>query len=325
MAVVTITRTPWIDDDGSGTYGTVINNAEKTLLYNQIDTALAQLLPLSGGTLTGSLSVTGAVTMTGSLTVGPSAQIRNTAPTSRTDLYVGNDTAVTAFDLVTYGSTYASQGGYDVPNGTLLYQGATGGLTYYVAGPGTHRFYTAGVERARITAAGELVVNGTTPAPNTQMTVYADNSSHTAALSLMNIGGGLLYYMFFLNNSAGAAGSIQQTGAGTVAYNTTSDARLKDDDGPASDLSALRAVVVHDFRWKDDAVRDRGVFAQETYPLYPRAVSRGDDSRTADGALARPWMTDYSKFVADLIVGWQQHDAELVALRAELAHMKGMN
>ena len=30
-------------------------------------------------------------------------------------------------------------------------------------------------------------------------------------------------------------------------------------------------------------------------------------------------MTDYSKFVPDLIVGWQQHDAELAELRALLA------
>ena len=29
---VTIARTDWIDDDGSGTTGTVINNAEKTAL-----------------------------------------------------------------------------------------------------------------------------------------------------------------------------------------------------------------------------------------------------------------------------------------------------
>lgn len=36
-----IGRTPWIDDDGSGTTGTVLNNAIKTELYNQIDTALA--------------------------------------------------------------------------------------------------------------------------------------------------------------------------------------------------------------------------------------------------------------------------------------------
>jgi hypothetical protein len=34
-------------------------------------------------------------------------------------------------------------------------------------------------------------------------------------------------------------------------------------------------------------------------------------------------MTDYSKFVADLIVGWQQHDAEIADLRAALAALKG--
>src|SRR4029450_7033065 len=35
--MATITRTPMVDDDGSGTTGTVINNAWKTELYNQID------------------------------------------------------------------------------------------------------------------------------------------------------------------------------------------------------------------------------------------------------------------------------------------------
>lgn len=53
---VTITRTAWIDDDGTGQTGTPINNAEKQLLYNQIDAALAQLMPLVGnGTLQGHL------------------------------------------------------------------------------------------------------------------------------------------------------------------------------------------------------------------------------------------------------------------------------
>ena len=32
-----ITRTSMVDDDGSGTTGTIINNAWKTELYNQID------------------------------------------------------------------------------------------------------------------------------------------------------------------------------------------------------------------------------------------------------------------------------------------------
>jgi len=35
-----ITRTAMVDDDGSGTTGTIINNAWKTELYNQIDGAL---------------------------------------------------------------------------------------------------------------------------------------------------------------------------------------------------------------------------------------------------------------------------------------------
>lgn len=37
-----ITRTAWTDDDGSGTTGTIINNAEKTTLYDQIDDATDQ-------------------------------------------------------------------------------------------------------------------------------------------------------------------------------------------------------------------------------------------------------------------------------------------
>lgn len=36
-----ISRTPWIDDDGSGTTGTIINNAAKTALYNEIDAAFS--------------------------------------------------------------------------------------------------------------------------------------------------------------------------------------------------------------------------------------------------------------------------------------------
>lgn len=40
-----ITRTPMVDDDGSGTTGTIINAAWKVELYDQIDAALA----VSGG------------------------------------------------------------------------------------------------------------------------------------------------------------------------------------------------------------------------------------------------------------------------------------
>ena len=62
---VTISRTAWTDDDGSGATGTMINNAVKTELYNQIDAALALCLPLAGGTLTGAVTVPGLITVNG--------------------------------------------------------------------------------------------------------------------------------------------------------------------------------------------------------------------------------------------------------------------
>jgi hypothetical protein len=40
-----ITRTAMVDDDGSGTTGTIINAAWKTELYNQIDAADAAIVP----------------------------------------------------------------------------------------------------------------------------------------------------------------------------------------------------------------------------------------------------------------------------------------
>src|SRR6185295_13841834 len=49
ITTMAIVRTPWVDDDGSGTTGTVINNAEKTLLYNQIDAELAKIPYVPGG------------------------------------------------------------------------------------------------------------------------------------------------------------------------------------------------------------------------------------------------------------------------------------
>jgi hypothetical protein len=60
-----ITRTAWTDDDGSGTTGTVINNAVKTELYNQIDAALALLLALTGGTVSGATTFSATITFNG--------------------------------------------------------------------------------------------------------------------------------------------------------------------------------------------------------------------------------------------------------------------
>lgn len=67
---VTIGRTPWVDDDGSGTTGTVINNAAKTSLYDEIDTALAGISVSDPGICQGRLTLTTAVPVTTADVVG---------------------------------------------------------------------------------------------------------------------------------------------------------------------------------------------------------------------------------------------------------------
>jgi len=228
---VTITRSVWIDDDGTGTTGTVINQALHTTLYNEIDAALAKVAQLAGGN-----AFTGTQSMTGALTVG-----------------------TTANPFAVQFAVSSSAGGGATAVGTLTN-----------------------------TNAG-------------------------------NTGG----FLWFINSAGASAGAITQASATTVTYATTSDRRLKTDHGRATDLAALRAVVVHDFTWTADGQRARGVFAQEAFAVFPDAITPGTDETTPRGDPTHPWMTDYSKFVPDLIVGWQQHDAELAELRALLATVKG--
>jgi hypothetical protein len=313
-------------DTGDATYGAswiASVAAGSVLISNGVGAAPTWAASL---TLGGNLTVAGLVTVNGfgqhqftaAGTGSNGLNVRNTTagPTNDARVVIGNDANAALTTLIAYSSTFTSTGPF-VANGSLLYCAGPGGLSLVAAdGAGAMRFYTGGTgERMRITAAGDVVVNGTVAATNTLVSVLADQSVRAVGLAIQNLNAGNgLYYMFFINSALGAAGSIQQTGASTVAYTTTSDVRLKTDDGIAVDLSALRAVVVHDFTWTADGRPDRGVFAQDTIDVFPRAITEGSDLTSDAGQLMNPWGADYSKFVPDLIVGWQQHEARLAAL-----------
>jgi hypothetical protein len=237
-----ITRTAWTDDDGSGTSGTVINNAVKTELYNQIDAAL-----------------TAAV-----------AAIR-TADLLFTDA---------TYDIGKAGATRPRDGFFS-RNLVIGGSGAAG-------------------------ASGLTVITNQNAANGIRVGTSADAAA-----------GGFLT----LTNAAGAEqGRIQATNSTTTAYLTTSDARLKHDRGIATDLSGLRALVVHDFTMTDDPTQtpDRNIFAQEAYAVLRRGITPGSDGDD----LSQPWLAEKAAYVPDLIVGWQQHDATLRTLAARLAQLE---
>src|SRR4029450_4583277 len=97
-----ITRTPWTDDDGTGTTGTIINNAEQTLPYNQIDAAL-----VTGAHSVNVITTAGAnldlTTAAGSIRLitlyGPSG-VRSIAYGNHGDLLVIQNTSTTIVDLI---------------------------------------------------------------------------------------------------------------------------------------------------------------------------------------------------------------------------------
>ncbi len=112
-----------------------------------------------------------------------------------------------------------------------------------------------------------------------------------------------------LRHSANIVGSISVTSSAT-AYNTSSDARLKENIADAEDAGELiDAIQVRQFDWIADGEHQRyGMVAQELNTVAPEAVSEGE---TEDDMMA----VDYSKLVPMLI-------KEIQSLRARVAQLE---
>ena len=106
-----------------------------------------------------------------------------------------------------------------------------------------------------------------------------------------------------------SVGSISVTGS-TTAYNTSSDARLKENIAEADDAGDLiDAIQVRQFDWIADGEHQRyGMVAQELNTVAPEAVSEGE---TEDDMMG----VDYSKLVPMLI-------KEIQSLRARVAQLE---
>jgi hypothetical protein len=128
-------------------------------------------------------------------------------------------------------------------------------------------------------------------------------------------------------------GTIYVTDIGT-SYNTTSDKEFKVDDGILTADQAwdiLRLIEIHKFTWKVNGAEDIGVFAQDLYEIYPRAVTAGGwfdeagDPATVVtvGAIRRPWSVDLAKLMPLVVTALQDlhalhkdHEQRLAALEA---------
>jgi hypothetical protein len=92
-----------------------------------------------------------------------------------------------------------------------------------------------------------------------------------------------------------------------VAYNTTSDYRLKEDLKDFNGLDLVSNIPVYDYKWKVDESRSYGVMAHELQEVLPQAVVGEKDAEEMQSV-------DYSKIVPVLIKAIQELTAKVAIL-----------
>jgi hypothetical protein len=174
------------------------------------------------------------------------------------------------------------------------------------------QFNTNGSERARIDSSGNFMVGCTgidTDAPNVNASIYMGSGNYKTR----NSTNGFQYFQFYGTSVASPIGSISNVTNTGVSYNTSSDYRLKDIDGPIANSGAyIDALKPVQGSWKADGSRFIGLLAHEVQEVSETTIATGEKDGEKMQAM------DYSapELIANLI-------AEIQSLRARVAQLEG--
>lgn len=179
-------------------------------------------------------------------------------------------------------------------NGSITGQSLVSGSTLTVAGTGKATFgFGTPLNLTNVTidpsTNGAIFVN-TRTGNTTPFTSFASNLGVTAS-----------NHAVWQFNGA-AVGSIAPNGSGAVAYNTTSDATLKNNWGVIEDVGDLiDKLRPRWFTWKadPDAPPEPGFFAQEVSRVWKWAVTKGRSRKGRKDYV--PWMMDGAKLIPLLV------------------------
>ena len=201
----------------------------------------------------------------------------------------------------------------------------TGGLTSIITQFGGSQLAlgSAGSERMRIDSSGNLLWNKSSVGSETTtdgVTFYKNASGGGTVTYLTNGGTGTVLAVstqgdtgaVIFYRSGTQVGSISVTSSST-AYNTSSDYRLKDIDGPIANSGAyIDALKPVQGSWKADGSRFIGLLAHEVQEVSETPIATGDKDGEEMQAM------DYSapELIANLI-------AEIQSLRARVAQLEG--
>ena len=169
-----------------------------------------------------------------------------------------------------------------------------------------------------LTTGGELLVGSTSElSPNARVFINANSNSTNPALNLKaattTSSGSVLIFFAGDNDEVGSV-SMSNLEQGTgVAYNTSSDARLKNVTGKARGLEVINALNPVAFDWKKTGVSDEGLIAQEVEHYIPNIVQEGNNGY---------YQLDYGKLVTPLIKAVQEQQKQIEELKQEIEAVK---
>lgn len=218
------------------------------------------------------------------------------------------------------GTTDATAVRLKVQNGTnpiVFLDGFGSAGTVGVIGANPLAFYTNGTERARIDSSGNFLIGKTGLSDtgagfafgggsNAGLSYFARSSGIVMSLHRYTTTGDIVRFVY----DGTSVGTISVTGSAT-AYNTSSDYRLKNIDGPLTGSGAfIDALKPKVGTWKADGSRFVGFIAHEVQEVSPGSVT-GEK----DGEEMQAMEYGSAEFIANII-------AELQSLRARVAQLE---
>lgn len=168
-------------------------------------------------------------------------------------------------------------------------------------------------ERMRIDGSGRLLVNGTSAIDSGRISVTFTGADSTG-VSMKHTNAGATMSTF-QNSSGTTVGNISSNGS-NIAYNTSSDYRLKENitpmTGALAKVSLLKPVT---YKWKVNGLDGEGFIAHELAEVCPSAVHGEKDAIDASGNIKSQGI-DTSFLVATLTAALQETKA-LIDTQAE--------
>ena len=216
------------------------------------------------------------------------------------------------------GPNYAVTGNYAVRE---YFDSALGTIVWQTAGTGTAGNPVTFGTKMTLDNAGNLLVGTTSTATPSQGFVFERSTDSLMRIGHANGTGSGSNYVIFGYNS-GVIGTITQSGTTAVAYNTSSDYRLKNSIAPMTGALAKVALLKPvTYKWNVDDSDGQGFIAHELAEVVPDCVSGEKDAVDAEGKI-KPQGIDVSFLVATLTAAIQEQQALITTLTARITALE---